>query len=367
MFTNRQDAIRAAAAIGLTLGAFGMSSAAPPGAGVPPPAANVAYMSVSYKDTWGNPTKAAVRGMAVTPAGSVAGDAEFWKSFTRSSRSIAWDPTGTWLAWFQQSDSRGTPALVIATPGKAPVTVYVFKADDLWTSNLADAVAWGRGCGGQPLVYFRSSAGALWAIDPFEAGSQPHEVHPYMGNAGGGLVVSPLGNFAVFAQKHEVSGELGIVALPLACVPVSAMPVVAGPVQWLFAARYDGDPGWTVSLDWSNDGRRLAIAMGRTAPSPTGGTWLYDPEVWVAQLNYLIANGSEQVTFESLQHAASGPGSHPSWAPTSATATCDRLAFSRGGSLMLLDVPRTGIPATDCDIPSPITLGAKSADALDWK
>jgi hypothetical protein len=305
--------------------------------------------------------------MAITSGGAVAGDAELWRSATRTSSSIAWDPTGTWLAWFQESSSRGTPAITIATPGKAPVNVYVFSQEILWTYNKSDAIAWGRGCAGNPVLIFLANKGptltfpTLWVLDPFAKGTQPQELYATRGSVPG-LAVSPLGKFVALGDYSATSGERGLVVLPLTCESGNALPVVAGPAQPLFDIRYDADQGWTTSLDWSNDGRRLALAMGRNV-----GSLLYDPEVWVAELNYLVANGSEQVSFASLQHVATGPASSPSWAPTAGTAACDRMAFARNGGMLLLDVPRPGFPTIDCDIQTPTALGGKSVAALDWK
>ena len=372
MFTHRRNAICTAVMIDVIVGTFGASNAAPPGKGEPPPAADVAYMSVSYKDTWGNPTKAAVRGMAITSAGTAAGDAELWRSATRTSSSIAWDPTGTWLGWFQESSTRGTPSIAVATPGQAPITAYVFSLDVLWTSKMSDAVAWGRGCNGSPVLYFMGNKGraltfpSLWVVDPFATDPQPQELYATSASVPG-LAVSPLGTLLAFGDYSAAFGEAGIVVLPLTCVPEQALPVVAGPAQPLFATRYEADQGWTTGLDWSRDGRRLAMAMGRRVPT-TGGALLYDPEVWVAELNYLAASGSEQVTFtSSLQHLPSGPASSPSWAPTAETANCDRMAYSQGGVILLLDVPRPTFSAIDCGIQSPTALGGKSVAALDWK
>lgn len=370
MFTSQRNVTRRIVIITAALGAFGVSNAAPPGKGEPPPAVDVSYMSVSYKDTFGNPTKAAVRGMAITSNGTFAGDAELWRSATRTSSSISLDPTGTWLAWFQESSSRGTPAITIATPGKAPVNVYVFSLEFLWTYNRPDAIAWGRGCAGNPVLIFLANKGpalappSLWVLDPFATGSQPQELYSLLGSVPG-LAMSPLGKLVALGE-YSASGEAGIVVLPLTCAPGNSLPVVAGPAQPLFATRYEADEGWTTSLDWSNDGQRLALAMGRRVPRP-GGALLYDPEVWVAELNYLEANGSEQVSFASLQHVASGAASFPSWAPTAETANCDRMAYARNGGITLHDVPRLGFSTIDCDIQSPTALGGKSVAALDWK
>ena len=371
MITNSRNAAWAAVAIGAVVGIASVSSAAPPNKGGPPPAADVAYMSPSYKGTFSTPDKASVRGMAIDAAGTATGDGELWKSATRTSASIAWDPTGTWLAWFQESSDRGTPSIAVGTPGSAPVTAYVFVPAVLWTTTISDALAWGRGCDGNPVLYFMGNKGpwlaapTLWVLDPFATDPQPQELYATT-RAVSGLAVSPLGSFVALGDYSAAfGGGAGILALPLTCVPGTALPVAAGPAQPLFALRYDEDLGWATSMDWSRDGRRLAISMGRQVLI-TGGSLLYDPELWVAELNYLADSGSEQVTFGFLRHFPSGSMLFPSWAPTTDPAACDRLAFTAAGSVHLMDLPRPGFASSDCAIPSPTNVGGKSI-ALDWK
>lgn len=368
MIISWRNTTWAAVTIGTVVGAFNVSSAAPPNRGDPPPTADVAYMSLSYKGTIATPDKASVRGMAITAAGTAAGDGELWKSATRSSAAIAWDPTRTWLAWFQESSDRGTPSIAVGTPGSAPRTAYVFSLEFLWTTTMSDTMAWGRGCNGSAVLYFMGNKGptlaapTLWVLDPFATDPQPQEIYATARSVSG-LAVSPLGRLVALGDYSAAfDGGAGILALPLTCVPGNALPVAAGPAQPLFAIRYDTDLGWATGMDWSGDGRRLAISMGRQA-----SRLLYDPELWVVELDYLADTDSEQVTFGSLQHLPSGPALSPSWAPTIDTEVCDRLAFAAAGSVQLLDVPRPGFAASDCAIPSPTALGGKSVGALDWK
>jgi hypothetical protein len=374
MITNRRNTTWAAVTIGTVVGAFNVSSAAPPNRGDPPPAADVAYMSLSYKGTISTPDKASVRGMAITAAGTAGSDGELWRSATRSTSAIPWDPTGTWLAWFQESSDRGTPSIAIGTPGSAPRTAYVFSLEFLWTTTMSDSMSWGRGCNGSAVLYFMGNKGpalttpTLWVLDPFATDAQPQEIYATV-RAVSGLAVSPLGRFVALGDSSAAfGGQAGILVLPMTCVPGNALPVAAGPAQPLFAIRYDADLGWATGMDWSGDGRRLAISMGRQVPKDGGGgSWLYAPELWVAELDYLADTDSEQVTFGSLQHLPSGPALSPSWAPIIDTEACDRLAFAAAGSVQLLDVPRPGFASSDCAIPSPTSLGGKSVGALDWK
>jgi len=135
----------------------------------------------------------------------------------------------------------------------------------------------------------------------------------------------------------------------------------------LFAARYEGEQAWFQSLDWSNDGRRLAVAMGRWVPTSAGSALQYDPELWVADMSYVASDGAEQVTVSSLKHSAAGVTAFPSWAPLSEAAACDRLAFTRGSQVWLFDVPRDGFSDQDCTVGAPTLIGGKAVAALDWR
>jgi hypothetical protein len=145
------------------------------------------------------------------------------------------------------------------------------------------------------------------------------------------------------------------------------LPEPAGPAQPLFAARYGEEQAGIQSIDWSSDGHRLAVAMGRWVPISAGSALQYDPELWVADLNYVASAGAEQVTVESLKHVAAGVTMFPSWAPASGGTACDRLAFMRSGVAWLYDVPRDGFSDGDCSIGTPTTIGGKAVAALDWR
>ena len=339
---------------------------------------DIAYVSISTGTitSW---APAAIRGIDVSDAGAASADVELWRSANRYPSAIAWDPDGRYLAWAEGIDNKGTRALMVATPGQSPRVAYLFSNTGIYKSNLADGVAWGRGCGSTPVLYFwgiqySTGGSTVWVVDPFAASAEPRQVAappgPPIGERGGtlhGLTVSPLGRTLVFGAYSYELGDRAAVALPLRCSSVDALPEPAGPAQPLFAARYGEEQAWFQSFDWSSDGRRLAVAMGRWVPTSAGSALQYDPELWVADLNYAVLAGAEQVTVASLKHVAAGVMSFPSWAPVSDGATCDRLAFVRSSVVWLHDVPRDGFPGADCAIGTPTTIGGKAVAALDWR
>ena len=339
---------------------------------------DIAYVSISTGTITSWPP-AAIRGIDVSDAGAASADVELWRSANRYPSAIAWDPDGRYLAWAEGIDNKGTRALMVATPGQSPRVAYLFSNTGIYKSNLADGVAWGRGCGSTPVLYFwgiqySTGGSTVWVVDPFAASAEPRQVAappgPPIGERGGtlhGLTVSPLGRTLVFGAYSYELGDRAAVALPLRCSSVDALPEPAGPAQPLFAARYGEEQAWFQSFDWSSDGRRLAVAMGRWVPTSAGSALQYDPELWVADLNYAVLAGAEQVTVASLKHVAAGVMSFPSWAPVSDGATCDRLAFVRSSVVWLHDVPRDGFPGADCVIGTPTTIGGKAVAALDWR
>ena len=356
-----------------------VSVAAPPTRPPPtPPNVDIAYLSISNSTTSSWPP-AAIRGIDVSDAGAASADVELWRSANRYPSAIAWDPDGRYLAWGEAIDNRGTRALLVAEPGQVPRVAYRFSSDYIYSNNnLADGLAWGRGCGATPVLYFWGVAigavVAVWVVDPFAATPVAHEVfrgpERPIGERGGslhGLAVSPQGRLLVAGAYSYELGDRGLVALPLGCDSVSSLPQPIGPAQPLFAARYEGDQAWIHSFDWSSDGRRLAIAMGRWVSVSAGSALAYDPELWVADLNYVASAGAEQVTVAHLEHVAAGVMVFPSWAPTSNGATCDRLAFMRSSVVWLHDVPRDGFSDLDCVIGTPKSIGGKAVAALDWR
>lgn len=356
-----------------------VSVAAPPAKPPPtPPNVDIAYLSISNSTTSSWPP-VAVRGIDVSDTGASSADVELWRSANRYPSAIAWDPDGRYLAWAEGIDNRGTRALIVATPGQVPRVAYVFSYTGLYKSNLADGLAWGRGCGSTPVLYFwgvqyGTNWSTVWVLDPFAAVAEPRQVAsppgPPPDERGGtlhGLAVSPLGRTLVYGAYSYELGDRAAVALPLRCSSAGSLPEPAGPAQPLFAARYEGEQAWFQSLDWSSDGRRLAIAMGRWVPTSAGSALQYDPELWIADLNYLASVGAEQVTVASLKHIAAGVTTFPSWAPAGDGAACDRLAFMRSSVVWLYDVLRDGVPDRECPIGMPTTIGGKAVAALDWR
>jgi hypothetical protein len=292
---------------------------------------------------------------------------------------MAWDPDGRYLAWAEGIDNKGTRALMVATPGQSPRVAYVFSNTGIYKSNLADGVAWGRGCGSTPVLYFwgiqySTGGSAVWVLDPFAASAEPRKVfeppYPPSDERGGtlhGLTVSPLGRTLVFGAYSYELGDRAAVALPLKCSSADTLPEPAGPALPLFAARYGEEQAWFQSFDWSSDGLRLAVAMGRWVPTSAGSALQYEAELWVADLNYVASAGAEQVTVASFKHSAAGVTAFPSWAPVSDGAACDRLAFVRSSVVWLYDVPSDGFSGVDCAIGTPTTIGGKAVATLDWR
>lgn len=353
--------------------------AAPPAKPPPtPPDVDIAYLSIS-NNTWSGWPLAAIRGIDISAAGELSADVELWRARNRYTQNLAWDASGKYLAWAEVIDKRGTQALLVAEPGQVPRVAYQFSSDYIYSNgNYADGLAWGRGCGATPVLYFWGVAlgavVAVWVVDPFAATPVAHEVfrgpaRP-MGERGGtlyGLAVSPQGRILVAGAYSYELGDRGLVALPLGCESVSSLPQPSGPAQPLLAARYESDQAWIHSFDWSGDGRRLAISMGRWVPISAGSAYAYDPELWIAEIEYVASAGAEQATVTRLWHSAAGVTVFPAWAPVSEGTACDRLAFTRSSVVWLHDVPRDGFSGIDCAIGTPTAIGGKAVAALDWR
>ena len=365
--------------LSVTVGIVCDSVAAPPSKPPPvPPAADIAYMSTSNNAAGSMWLSAAIRGIALDAGGQPSSDAEIWKTDTRFTPAIAWDPDGRYVFWVQTIDRKGTRALMSAAPGTIPRVVFVFSNTGLRFAHVSDGLVSGPGCGSTPVVYFwgvvaTTNWGSLWVLDPFAVSPQPRELYrpdaPPPEDVGGslqGLGISPLGRQLAFGAYSVELGDRAVVALPLVCNAVGTLPEASGPPQPMLPARYDADKAWIQSFDWSRDGRRLVVAMGRWIEAP-GGAYVYDPDLWVADLNYVAADGAEQVSVASLAHVPSGAAVYPSWAPSAVTGSCDRLAFNRRGSIWLFDVPREGFQATECTRGVPGAIGGVAAAALDWK
>jgi hypothetical protein len=364
----------------------------PGGGGTTPPSADIAYMSASGSSP-SSPGSASVRGMGVTAAGTIESDSTLWSVGDRFFNAITWDPAGSSLAWEQMTNSKGNRYrdLVVGTTGGPIRTIWRFLKGDLLTShNGSDKLAWGRGCNGKSVIVFTSidssaSGLRLYAIDPDAATPTPQLL--YIKNPdrpdpapitrpslGSGLAFSPLGQYLVFADYSAEFAHDALVALPLTCETEGTLPVAAGPPQPLFRIEYDGGAAWLHSLDWSSDGKRIAAAMG-PYEALVGMAYLYDTRIWVGELSYTAVGRTEQITASApMNRVTSGPvdgssgdDTFPSWTPSSTGVGCDRLAYAKGGNILLLDVPQEGFSTADCSIGVPKLIGGQSVAALDWK
>ena len=64
--------------------------------------------------------------------------------------------------------------------------------------------------------------------------------------------------------------------------------------------------------------------MGRWVPISAGSALAYDPELWIAEIDYVASVGSEQATVAGLRHSAAGVTLFASWAPVIEGVACDR-------------------------------------------
>lgn len=358
--------------------------AAPPGGGTsPPPVVDVAYMNVN-SNTW-----VTLRGLQVTPAGAASGDVALWKRTGVYAPSMSWDPDGNWLAWAQRIDQ--VTSIVAGKPGSALTTVLKFPNGTITRRHGIDNLAWGRGCNGRSVIVFVGDESweyfdALYVFDPFTLGAQARRLHVSRHgpegspDRGHGIAFSPHGQYLAFVEQDDI-GFNHVVALTLTCLPGDTLPTAAGSPQRLFPvqsnAGVDGGRAWTIGLDWSPDGNRLVASVGPLLVWQPGYRSWGVARIHVGELAYSASGGVELVSAaESLMHeVTSGPPAGqddysdelPSWGPSSATAACDRMAFSRSGALMLLDVPRIGFTSGDCTVPTPRTISSKSVSGLDWR
>jgi hypothetical protein len=374
----------------LSVASVSVGVAAPPGGGGAPPLFDIAYMNVT-SSVWGEPNTAAVRGLQVDPAGTASGDASLWKGSSVYHRSMTWNPDGTWLAWAQYIDKKGTRAIVAGKPGSGLTTVLTFPNGDITRRNGTDNLAWGRGCNGRSVIVFLGDQlydylDALYVFDPFVVGAQASRLyvikHGPQGSPdrGQGIAFSPQGQHLAFVEQDD-TGFNHVVALPLTCLPGDSLPTAAGSPLRLFPvqsdAGVDGGRAGTVGLDWSPDGHRLAASVGPLLVWQPGYRSWGVARIHVGELAYSVSGGVEQVSAAELgMHAvtsgpAAGQEDHtdelPSWGPASATAACDRLVFSRSGALMLLEAPRNGFTPDDCTVPEPTTISSKLISGLDWR
>jgi hypothetical protein len=356
--------------------------AAPPGSWTsPPPVVDIAYTASS-----------AISGLKVSASGAASGDVVLWsvsRQLNLQGQPISWNPDGTWLAWYQDTDKNGTHAIVAGQPGTAPRTVLTFPSGGITRRPGIDTMAWGRGCNGGSVIVFLGDElwahfDALYVFDPFVVGAQARRIYEMRHDQDGspdrghGIAYSPQGQYLAFVERDDV-GFNNVVALPLTCLPGDSLPSPAGDPQRLFPVRADAGiegRGWTTGLDWSPDGRRLAASVAPLLVWQPGYRSWGTARIAVGELAYSYANGIELVSAaETNMHmVTSGPPAgqtdysdeRPSWGPSGVTAACDRVAFMRSSVMTLLDVPRAGYTSADCAVPAPKGLG-KSASGFDWK
>lgn len=371
--------------------AISSAVAAPPNKGTPPPpTADIAYMSTS-SSVWGEPGVATARGLSLTPGATVSADLTLWKGSSAYFNSVTWDPDGTWLAWAQYIDKKGTRGIVAGQMGGDVKTLLTFPNGDITRRNGLDTLAWGRGCNGRSVIVFIGDQlwdyiDALYVFDPFATNPQARRLyvikHGPVGSPdrGHGVTFSPQGQYLIFSEQDEEARNR-IVALPLTCLPGDSLPTVAGPTQFLFpvesAKGIDGGRAWTLGLDWSPDGGRIAAAIAPLIEWTPGMQRWDVARIAVGELAYLFEGGVEQINTSqsAMRLVTSDPAEGqedysdelPSWGPAGASSPCDPLTFNRSGNLMVLETPRTGYSKADCNLPEPVVVSSKSVAGLDWK
>ena len=368
--------------------------AAPPGkGGGAPPAVDLAYMNIT-SSVWGEPNTAAAFGVSIGADGVPSGETSLWKGSSVYHASMSWDPGGNWVTWAQYLDRKGTRGIVAATPGSAPITVLRFPADGITRRNGGDNLAWGRGCDGRSVIVFLGDQlwdvfGALYVFDPFAATPRPRFLHRIRSgpegspDAGQSIAFSPQGRLLAFVEQDD-EGRDQVVALPLTCAAGDPLPWAAGETQVLFPVLspdgIDGGRGAThYGIDWSPDGRRLAAAVSPLLVWDPGYRSWGPARIAVGEMNYSYSAGDdlEQVTPVApvMTQVTTGPATgepdhtdtHPSWGPPSPSDACDRIAFNRSGTLMLMEAPRTGFTQSDCTRAAPTAISGKLINGLDWK
>jgi len=367
--------------------------AAPPSkGGGSPPAVDLAYMNIP-SNGWGDPNTATVLGISIDADGGPSGETSLWKGSSVYHASMSWDPGGNWVAWAQYVDKKGTRGIVAATPGSAPVTVLRFPADGITRRNGADNLAWGRGCDGRSVIVFLGDQlwnvfNALYVFDPFAETPRPRFLHQIRSgpegspDGGQGIAFSPQGRLLAFIEQDD-EGRNQVVALPLACLPGDPLPVAAGETQVLFPVLspdgVDGGRGQAVGIDWSPDGRRLVAAISPLLVWDPGYRSWGTARIGVGDLNYSHGAGDdlEQVSpaAPAMTLVTTGPAegepdrsdTYPAWGPSVDTGPCDRIAFNRSGTLMLMETPRTGFTQPDCAFAAPTAISGRWVSGLDWK
>lgn len=377
----------------------------------PPPNPDIVYMSSgSYA-----PNKPAIRGVSLTITGNTinGADTQLLKALDGRNRgSIAWSPDGSRYAWIEGRDPPSAK-IMWAAPGQAPSVLYApTDANDPYVWGGSDALAWGHACSGEGsvLVFARASkwdatreiyteVPAIMGIDIDPAsgsGSPPSHDSPRLIEqeySPSGFAFSPMGRYLVFRSRY---GENERVSLLSMCTSsTSSTPLLT----WndFSAARYphacsddlqsscpcEGDTAKVCytyptpavqSIDWSGDGRRLALSV-TTGP---------DENYPWRDLRVAYLDGNEEgqgfaksrvdpINLDAIFGAASSEHS-PQWGSGDSASDCERLAFSQsagasdgstmnGRRLYLHDLVTTN---TAC-LSGPREISARDPRAIDWK
>lgn len=263
-----------------------------------------------------------------------------------------------------------------------------------------DRLAWGPGCSGGSVLVFLGFGGpnespqGIYAIDNPEldgAPFTPRLLHPQP-NAGG-FALSPDGGKLAFTAGYGPTETVSSVPM-CSSSPITATPLLtwddfdAPEYHTCFDVPEDSStpspcpcstyPGKfcvdypypaVQSIDWSSDGKRLALSV-------TVGP---DPDYPWRDLKIAYLQGSTWVVrpidLDPVLGAASSEHS-PQWGPNSGGDGCQPMAFSQsagasdgsdlnGRRLFLLDVPASAGSTSDCG--SLVEVNARSPRAIDWK
>ena len=379
----------------------------------PPPNPDIVYMSSSSRA----PDNPAIRGVSVTITGNTINstDTQLLKGLASRDRgSIAWSPDGLRYAWIEEPYTP-TAKIMWAAPGKTPSVLYApYGASDPYVLSDSDVLAWSDACSGNGsvLVFARDAKWdtsvdpavqtelpAIMAIDIEAASgsesppsfSSPREIK--VGPYPTGFAFSPTGQYLVFSSGH---GENEKVSMESMCSSPQTSTTL---LTWndLSAAKYpyacsdnagsnclcNGDPAKVCytypshavqSIDWSGDGKRLALSVitGPDANYP----WR---DLRVAYLDgneidpIFTKNRVVRIDFDAIFGPASSEHS-PQWGPGISSSDCERLAFSQsagasdgstmnGRRLFLHDLVTTN---STC-LSGPREISARDPRAIDWK
>jgi WD40 repeat protein len=365
------------AAVASVLLCADLAVAGKPGGGgsAPPPNPVIVYTS---SDNSGVTGLAAIRGVTLGSDGVTATDTGLVNAANnRVIRAIAWSPDGSRFAWV---DDDGVNQFFRAAALDGSSSILYDTSSDPGTTQVnadSDGFAWGPNCertdsvlafmGGNPYAVrlIRASAGA---------GQPPLQITPTLGTTNivegaRAFAFSPTGQHLAFFGSIAGVGY-GVMVMPMCSssydprllVPESALrdsPNIAVGV---------------VSMDWSPDGKRLAVSYYRHDDLDP---W-HDVKIIDLASNYSNSKGVEDVTgygaittmpgtagfgFESSEHS-------PTWGPAPGTSNCQRLAFARstkrGRYIYLVDIP-TAAGITCQQLPLPQQIASKGARAIDWK